>query len=134
MNDELTQIPVKKSTRQRLRNISIKGETYDKLINKLITTREKFESEEGFRKWFEENFELFGFDEIKEGRTTTSPHYTMIKNGEEINVGLETLSSNFVLRGYDPDLVDMVICLIEDEELPVKTLEITSFEFEGVEP
>lgn len=131
MNDKLTQIPVKKSTRQRLRNISIKGETYDNLINKLITTREKFENEEEFRRWFEDNFELFGFDEIKEGRTGTAPDYTMVKNGEEIKVGLETLSSNFSSRSYDPNRVDLVICLIEDEKLPVKTLEITSFEFEG---
>lgn len=36
MNDESTQIPVKKSTRQKVRDIGSKGETYDEIINKLI--------------------------------------------------------------------------------------------------
>ncbi len=36
MNDESTQVPVKKSTRQKLRDIGSKGETYDEIINKLI--------------------------------------------------------------------------------------------------
>lgn len=33
---ELTQIPVKKETRQRLRDIGRKGMTYDEIINLLI--------------------------------------------------------------------------------------------------
>lgn len=134
MTDETTQIPLKKSTRQRLRNISVKGETYDELINKLITTREKFESEQGFRRWFDNNFEIFGFDNIVESRSTGFPDYTMLKNGEEVDVELETLSSNFITHGHDPEQVDLVICLVEDEKLPVKALEITSFEFEKRKP
>lgn len=34
--EETTQIPVKKSTRQKLRDIGKKGQTYDEIINNLI--------------------------------------------------------------------------------------------------
>lgn len=36
MNNEGTQIPVKKSTRKRLRELGNKGETYDEVLNKLL--------------------------------------------------------------------------------------------------
>ena len=37
---ETTQIPVTKKTRQKLRNIGNKGETYDQILNKLIQKQE----------------------------------------------------------------------------------------------
>lgn len=37
---ESTQIPVKKDTRQRLRDIGNKGQTYDEIINNLIDSSE----------------------------------------------------------------------------------------------
>jgi len=43
--DETTQIPCKKSTRQRLRDIGRKGETYDELLNRLIENYEQSENE-----------------------------------------------------------------------------------------
>lgn len=36
MSDEMTMIPVKKSTRERLKDVGKKGETYDEIINRLI--------------------------------------------------------------------------------------------------
>jgi hypothetical protein len=36
MKEQLTQIQVKKSTRQKLRDIGRKGETYDEIINRLL--------------------------------------------------------------------------------------------------
>lgn len=36
MKEETTQIPVKKITRQKIRNIGKKGETYDEIINRLL--------------------------------------------------------------------------------------------------
>lgn len=39
--DEITQIPLKKSTRARLRDIGKKGETYDTIINRLIDNSKK---------------------------------------------------------------------------------------------
>ncbi len=127
MNEETTQIPVKKDTRQKLRNISVKGETYDQLINKLITTREKFQKIRRFREWFEENFQNLGFDKIKETKERGSPNYVMEKDGEEIRVELETLASNFLKHGHDSKKIDLVICLLKDEELPVESREITEF-------
>ncbi len=131
MSGETTQIPVKKDTRQKLRNISVKGETYDELIKKLIGTREKFQKIQRFREWFENNFQILGFDEIKESKDRGSPNFTMIKEGEEIRVELETLSSNFLKHGHDSEKIDLVICLLKDEELPVETKEITELELES---
>lgn len=45
MSEETTQIPVKKKTRQELRNISAKGETYNKIIKKLIKNNTRSKSE-----------------------------------------------------------------------------------------
>jgi len=38
--EETTQIPVKKRTRQKLRNLGRKGQTYDEIINNLIETND----------------------------------------------------------------------------------------------
>lgn len=130
MNKETTQIPVTKSTRQKLRNISIKGETYDESINKLIALKEKFEDERKLKNWFENNFEHFGFNKIKEKKRRDTPDYIMLKNGEEINVKIESISSNFFKKGHDSNDVDMVICLFVDQELPVETREIIDVLFE----
>ena len=44
MSDEWTMIPVRKSTREKLKDIGRKGETYDEIINRLIEFwREKCE-------------------------------------------------------------------------------------------
>lgn len=134
MPNKTTQIPVKKSTRQRLRNISTKGETYDELLKKLINTREKLEREQGFREWFEKNYEVLGFDRIKENRLRGSPDYTMMKNGKEVKVELESLSSNFITHGHDPEETDLVVCIVEDKKLPVETFETYNFEFGKEKP
>lgn len=128
MSEETTQIPVKKDTRQKLRNISVKGETYNELIKKLIRTREKFQKIRRFREWFENNFEILGFDKIKETKERGSPNFKMIKDGKEMGVELETLSSNFLKHGHDSEEIDLVLCLLKDEELPVETKEITELE------
>jgi hypothetical protein len=39
--NELTTIPIYKETRDRLRVLGIKGESWDDLINRLITTYKK---------------------------------------------------------------------------------------------
>ena len=49
MSNEKTQIPVTKDTRQKLRNISAKGETYDQIIKKLVESREVSQTLEGFQ-------------------------------------------------------------------------------------
>jgi len=41
MSREQTLIPIKKSTRERLKKVGRKGETYDQIINKLIDIFEK---------------------------------------------------------------------------------------------
>jgi hypothetical protein len=39
---EITTIPLTKSTRDRLRELGAKGETYDALLNRLVDFYEKF--------------------------------------------------------------------------------------------
>lgn len=129
MNDETTQIPVKKRTRQKLRNISRKGETYDELIKKLVRAREKFKDTRGFRNWFEKNHEILGFEDLKVDPKGGSTDYIASRDDDEIKVSLQTLSSDFVKLGREPSQIDLLICLFEDEELSVETLEITDFDF-----
>ncbi len=131
MADETTQIPVRKATRQKLRNISTKGETYDKLINKLITIRKKFEDEDIVRRWFENNFETLGFTEIKENENSISSDYIGIKNGTKKRIKIEPLSSNFIKKGHDFKEVDLIICILAEEKLPIETIEITDILFKN---
>jgi|GEM_PF-71339 len=123
MSGEATQIPIKKKTRQKLRNIGIKGKTYDELINELISIRERLEEREGIRTWFEDNFRTLGFKEMKK-KGETPGEYVMETEEGEVRVKLETLSSNFFRHEHDTNEIDMVICLLENEKLPVDTVEI----------
>ncbi len=126
MSSETTQIPVTKDTRQNLRDISAKGETYDQIIRRLIESQGNVQEARKFRQWFENNFQIFGFDELKHSKHDST--YILEKNGKEREVELEILSSDFLEHGHDPSSVDLLICLLEDEETPVETKEITDLD------
>ena len=126
-----TTILIDKDTRDELKFFGKKDEDYDTIIKKCINFTKKFENEYQFHEWFKNNFHLFGFDKIKEEnkRNDGSPDFIMLRSNQEVKVELETLSSHFILHKHDPKDVDLVICLVKDKELPVKTLEITPFEY-----
>ena len=126
MSSETTQIPVTKNTRQKLRNISAKGETYDQIVKELIESQENVKEAKKFRQWFENNFQIFGFDGLKHSKHDST--YILERNGEDKKVELEILSSDFLKHGHDPSSVDLLICLLEDEESPVETKEITDLD------
>lgn len=122
-----TQIPITKTTRERLRLMSYKSQTYDQLINRLINFEKKFLNEEEFHRWVEENYFYFGFDSVIRSSKTRYPDMVVMKNGKQLRVEIETYSSNFLRHQHDPSKTDMVICLVNDVELPVKTIEIEKF-------
>lgn len=124
---ELTQIPISKETRERLRQLSYKSETYDTLVNRIINFEQKFNRERDFHEWIVSNYQLFGFDKILESNLTKFPDLVVMKNGETLRIEIETYASKFIQHGHNPNAVDMVICILKDTELPVKVLEIENF-------
>lgn len=121
MENETTQIPLKKSTRQKLRNISTKGETYDELITKLVNIRNKFGEKEDLRDWFEKNYEILDIDQIEKD---TRGDYIVKRGNKRLITKIETLSSDFIKKGLDHKDFDLLICILEDEKLPIETIEI----------
>jgi len=100
------------------------------LVNEIVDLHLKFTSEAELRDWIGDNIELFGFSEIVEDRRagSGSPDLDVKKDDEIIGVELETYSSHFLNHGHQHDPCDLLICLVEDKEVPVKTVEIESFE------
>jgi len=92
--------------------------------------KKKIGSESEFRAWFRNNYESLGFDEIITSRSRSSPDYQMKRDGEVVEVELETHSSNFIKHGHNPNKTDEVLCVVNDEELPIPTREVTGVEYE----
>jgi len=101
------------------------------VINNNLKFHKKFNNEEEFRKWFKKNFMIFGFSKIIEERKTKagSPDFIMESDNKPIRVELETLSSHFIEHKHKKEEIDLVICLVNNRKLPVKTLELVSFGF-----
>lgn len=74
--------------------------------------------------WIKDNYKLFGYDNILEENKDKLPDFIMIKNGKKIRVEVEIYSSSFIKHKHDPKNVDEVLCVINDLELPVKTIKI----------
>lgn len=131
-NGKKTTLSVSKETRKALSSLGFKDEDYDTIINNCMKFKQKFDNEQGFCNWFKENYCLFGFDKIVKENKRSFPDFILMKKGKEIRVEIETLSSNFIRHNHNPVEVDMVICLLNDMELTVPTLEITPFEYESI--
>ncbi len=86
-------------------------------------------SEMEFSEWFVLNFKKFGYSKIVRKDNGTFPDFIMRKNGKDIKVELETLSSNFILHKHDWRKVDEVICIEQDVKLNVHTIEISDLNF-----
>lgn len=121
---ETTQIPVRKITRQKLRNISTKGETYNHLINKLVTIENRFEDKDKIKKWFENNFEILDFTEIEKNEDSIVIDYVGVREGKKRNIRIESLSSNLTKKGHDLEEIDLIVCLLVDEKPPIETIEL----------
>ncbi len=101
------------------------------VINDNLKLSKKFNNEEEFRRWFKKNFMIFGFSKIIEERKNKagSPDFIMESNNKPIGVELETLSSHFIDHKHKKEEIDLVICLVNNRKLPVKTIELMNFEF-----
>lgn len=126
---ETKTIRLSEDTKNELDTLGCKGESYEEIIKRTITFTKKFNNESDFTGWFKDNYELFGFTKILKQSTCRTPDFIMLKDGQEVNVELETIASNFKRHGHDPTTVDLVICLVKDVDLPVPILEIKAFEF-----
>jgi len=89
----------------------------------------RIENEAAMQKWFLKNYRNLGYSKIVRKDIGIFPDFIMIKNGKEIKVELETLSSNFILHGHDINGVDEVVCIRKDIPLNVSTIEISELEF-----
>lgn len=127
---EKTTISITPQTRNELKQIGTKDEEYEDIIKRTINFTKKFSDERTFHKWVENNFHLLGFDSLIESNYSSFPDLILERDGKRIRVEIETLSSRFIEHKHDPNKVDLVICLIKDKELSIKTIEIEPFEFE----
>lgn len=124
-----TTIRISKSTKNELGLSGRKGESYEEIVLRNINYAKKFNNEKEFHEWFENNYNLLGFDEIIQNNYTKFPDFVLKKDNKEVRVELETLSSNFILHGHDSKNVDLVICIMKDIDLPVQIVEISPFEY-----
>jgi len=76
----------------------------DKIINK--------ESE--FHEWFLDNYKKLGYEKMIRKDKGVFPDFIMLKNGKEIGVELETLSSNFINHKHNEDKVNELLCIKND--------------------
>jgi predicted HTH transcriptional regulator len=81
----------------------------------------KIRNESDLRNWFKKNYKKLGFSKIVKSNTSGFPDFIMLKNGEEINIELETKSSNFILHKHPTHNVN-VLCILEDVKLEVPTI------------
>lgn len=91
----------------------------------------KFTNEKDFCIWIRKNYRVLGFDRIiKENVRGASPDFIFEKEGKNIKVEVETLSSHFLIHKHKPSDFDLVICLVEDKKIPVKTIVVNGLEFD----
>ena len=55
----------------------------------------------------------------------------MLRDGKEVGVELETVSSNFLAHKHDINKVDEILCLVKDVELGKPVKEVKQLTFEG---
>lgn len=81
-------------------------------------------SEKELKNWFMDNYESLGYSNIIRKDIGIFPDFIMLKNGKEIKVELETISSNFLLHNHDIKDVDEVICTQDDAKLSIPVKEV----------
>ena len=84
-----------------------------------------------FKKWFVENHTKLGFSKIIRKDIGICPDFIMLKEGKEVGVELETVSSNFLSHKHSLDDVDEIICIIKDMELGKPVTAVDELEFVG---
>ncbi len=88
-------------------------------------------NEKQFSEWFRKNYKKLGFSKIIRGDISRCPDFIMLREGREVRVELETLSSNFLVHKHPLTSVDEIICLVKDISLPKKTTIVKDLKFVG---
>ncbi len=74
--------------------------------------------------WIKEHYLELGYDKIIAVNTQSFPDFIFLKGETEIRVEAEIFSSSFLKHKHNPDKVDEILCVIENEKVPVKTIKI----------
>ena len=86
-------------------------------------------NESEMRDWFEKNYKTLGYSKIVRHDGGIFPDFLMEKEGKQIGVELETISSNFVLHKHDITKVDEIVCIEKDIELGLPIIIIKELKF-----
>lgn len=130
------------------KNVKVDNETWRELAKKKIDLNlnkiadviknsmfliHKFTDEKRFREWFKDNYSTLGFTHIIEENINISPDFIMGVDKEEVRVELETLSSHFILHKHNKNDVDLVLCLLIDKDIGVKTIQIPNLIYDTID-
>ena len=116
MTSSDSSIPVSSEMRKSLKVLATQRDySYQELLEELKQMYEAempFKSEREFMEWFENNYELFGFQGIVEPDTGRGIDFEMLNlEGESVMVELELMAKNFKEHGHDEGKVDEIICV-----------------------
>ncbi|MFQ6010546.1 MAG: hypothetical protein ACE5NL_01695 [Candidatus Hydrothermarchaeaceae archaeon] len=116
-----TTIQISNSLRRKLKILaSQRDASYEEILNDLISVFEKsnpFRDEADFSKWFEKNFQKFGFKKIIKKRKKTSPDYELLDAAGKIkNVELELFAKDFIKHKHDSAKTDLIISVYAESE------------------
>jgi len=78
--------------------------------------------------WVTEHYKELGYDNILEENSGKGPDLVMVKNGKKLKVEVEIYSSSFLKHNHNPKEVDEVLCVVNDTNLPIKTIKIGQLE------
>jgi hypothetical protein len=99
-------------------------------LDHLRTERVTFANETGFRRWFEEHVDLFGFRGIIVSQEKCPDMVLRKKRGGKVRVELEACTSTFTSHKHDSREVDMVVAISGSGWLPIPSFTLGS-EFRG---
>lgn len=74
-------------------------------------------TEEEVVRYFEAHYKELGFSRIIKKQHDRTPDFICLKNGKEVKVEIEYLSSGFVQHRHRIEDVDVIICVTMDKEI-----------------
>lgn len=91
----------------------------------------RIKNESDLKNWFKKNYMSLGFEKILRQDQMEFPDFVVLERGKRKRIELEINSSNFILHGHSIKKVDKVICLKNDINLGVPTVELKGFRVVG---
>lgn len=100
-------------------------------VKKSKVKKKVVKNEKQFAKWFKKNYSKLGYSKIVRGDISRCPDFIMVRDGKEVRIELETVSSNFIIHKHSYDDVDEIVCLVKDVELDKPVIVIDELKYEG---